>query len=180
MIILLIILILILIYVIFTYNTLIKFKLKTENAWAQIDTQLKRRFDLIPNLVETIKGYAKYEQETLEKIVNARNMYNISSSVQEKANASNMLSNTLKSIFALSENYPDLKANENFITLQSDLRETEDKIAFARQFYNDTVEMYNKKLLVFPNNLIASIFKFKAADFFEISVAEKENVEVKF
>ncbi len=180
MIIFLIILVLLILYVITTYNSLISAKLKTENSWAQIDIQLKRRFDLIPNLVETVKGYANHEKETLEKVISARNMYNSSTSVKEKSEASNMLSGTLKTLFAVSESYPDLKANQNFTELQKELTETENKIALAREFYNNTAEMYNHKLLVFPNNLIASMFKFTPADFFEIMEAERENVKVKF
>ena len=146
-------------FVVGVYNSLVSLKLRTENAWAQIDTQLKRRFDLIPNLVETVKGYAKHESETLEKVMEARNQYvNANGSVEEAAKAENMLEGAMKQLFAVAENYPDLKANQNFAALQVELTGTEDKIAFSRQFYNDTVQLYNEKLMVFPNNLVVSLF----------------------
>lgn len=167
------------------YNKLISLKMRVKNAWAQIDTQLKRRFDLIPNLVETVKGYAKHEQETLEKVIEARNKYVASNgSVEGSAEAEKNLNSCLKQIFALAENYPDLKANENFASLQVELSGTEDKIAYSRQFYNDTVTMYNEALLVFPNNIIVGLFgrgKFEEAKFFEIdSEEERKNVKVQF
>ena len=163
------------------YNKLVSLRLRVKNAWAQIDTQLKRRFDLIPNLVETVKGYAKHEEETLEKVIEARNMYTSGSSVNDMANASNELSNSLKTIFALSESYPELKANENFKSLQIELSGTEDKIAFARQFYNDTVQKYNETLAVFPNNIFANMFGFKEEEFFKVeSATEREAVKVQF
>ena len=168
-------------FIVGVYNNLVSLKLRVENAWAQIDTQLKRRFDLIPNLVETVKGYAKHEEETLEKVIAARNKLTEGGSVNEVANASNEVSNCLKSIFALSEAYPDLKANENFNSLQVELSGTEDKIAFARQFYNDTVQKYNESIAVFPNSVIANMFKFTAKDFFEVSnESEREAVKVQF
>ena len=163
------------------YNSLVSLRLRVKNAWAQIDTQLKRRFDLIPNLVETVKGYAKHEQDTLEKVIAARNMYTSGASVNDAATASNELSNCLKSIFALSESYPELKANENFKSLQVELTGTEDKIAFARQFYNDTVQKYNETIGIFPNNIIANMFGFKEEEFFKVmTYAEKEPVKVQF
>ncbi len=167
------------------YNTLVSLRERVKNAWAQIDTQLKRRFDLIPNLVETVKGYASHEEETLTKVIEARNAYaNANGSVEGSAAAENMLNNTLKSIFALAESYPELKANENFKALQTELTGTEDKIAYARQFYNDTVQKYNEKLYVFPNNIVVSMFgkaKFEEAKFFEITdEAQKEAVKVQF
>lgn len=163
------------------YNSLVSLRLRVKNAWAQIDTQLKRRFDLIPNLVETVKGYAKHEQDTLEKVIAARNMYASGASVNDAAMASNELSNCLKSIFALSESYPELKANENFKSLQVELTGTEDKIAFARQFYNDTVQKYNETIGIFPNNIIANMFGFKEEEFFKVMTdAEKEPVKVQF
>jgi len=167
------------------YNNLISLRERVRNAWAQIDTQLKRRFDLIPNLVETVKSYAKHEQETFNMIVEARNKYNDSKgSVEESAAAENMLTSSLKSLFALSEGYPELKANDNFKALQIELSGTEDKIAYARQFYNDTVQKYNQTLLVFPNNFIVGIFDkktFEKASFFEIANSEeRENVKVEF
>ena len=163
------------------YNNLVSLRLRVKNAWAQIDTQLKRRFDLIPNLVETVKGYAKHEETTLEKVIEARNKLSAGGSVAEVANASNELSNSLKSIFALAESYPDLKANENFNSLQVELSGTEDKIAFARQFYNDTVQKYNEAIAVFPNSIIANIFKFNEEPFFQVTnEEEKEAVKVQF
>ena len=171
-------------FVVGVYNSLVSLKLRTENAWAQIDTQLKRRFDLIPNLVETVKGYAKHESETLEKVMEARNQYvNANGSVEGTAKAENMLEGAMKQLFAVAENYPDLKANQNFAALQVELTGTEDKIAFSRQFYNDTVQLYNEKLMVFPNNLVVSLFgkaKFAPKEFFEAAEAERENVKVSF
>lgn len=163
------------------YNNLVSLRLRVKNAWAQIDTQLKRRFDLIPNLVETVKGYAKHEEGTLEKVIAARNMYVNGASVNEAAAASNELSNCLKTVFALSESYPDLKANENFKSLQIELTGTEDKIAYARQFYNDTVQKYNESIYKFPNNLIAGMFGFKEESFFTVAKEEeREPVKVQF
>lgn len=179
--ILLIIVFVLIIVAIGIYNNLVSLKMRVKNAWAQIDTQLKRRFDLIPNLIETVKGYAAYESGTLEKVIEARNQYTKSSTVEEAAAAENMLSGTLKSLFALSESYPDLKANQNFAALQVELVGTEDKVAFARQFYNDTVSKYNEAILVFPNNIFAGFFKYTAEPFFEITNAvEKEPVKVQF
>ena len=154
-IIVLVIVVILLFFVIGLYNNLVTLKMRVKNAWAQIDTQLKRRFDLIPNLVETVKGYAAHEQGTLEKVIDARNTYATATSVEDKANANNQLTETLKNLFALAEAYPDLKANENFMALQTELSGTEDKIAYSRQFYNDTVQMYNTAIMKFPANLIA-------------------------
>ncbi len=162
------------------YNNLVSLKMRVKNAWAQIDTQLKRRFDLIPNLVETVKGYAAHEKETLEKVVEARNTYVTASTVEEKAEANNQLTSTLKNLFALSEAYPDLKANENFLALQTELSGTEDKIAYSRQFYNDTVQMYNTAIMKFPANIISGMFGFKEEAFFKIDESEKEPVKVQF
>lgn len=167
-------------YIAFSYNNLVGLKQRLKNAWSQIDVQLKRRFDLIPNLVETVKGYASHEQGTLEKVIAARNMYEGSESIKEKSEADNMLTSTLKTIFALSENYPDLKANENFAKLQVELSGTEDKIAFSRQFYNDTVQMYNNAIMAFPSNIVANMFNFKEESFFETADIEKEPVKVQF
>lgn len=180
LIILLVVLAVIIFAVIGMYNNLVTLRMRVKNAWAQIDTQLKRRFDLIPNLVETVKGYAAHEETTLEKVIAARNAYASANTVDEKAEANNQLSNTLKSIFALSESYPDLKANENFMALQTELSGTEDKIAYSRQFYNDTVQMYNTAIMKFPANLIAGMFGFKEESFFKINEAEKEAVKVQF
>ena len=172
----------VILFVVATYNKLVDLKIRVEAAWSQIDTQLKRRFDLIPNLVETVKGYAKHESETLEKVIAARTAYLSSNgSVEAAQEAENTLKSSLKSIFALSESYPELKANANFQNLQIELTGTEDKIAFARQFYNDTVQAYNRALMVFPNNIIAGMFgQFTAKPFFEIEEEAKQNVKVSF
>ncbi len=162
------------------YNNLVSLKMRVKNAWAQIDTQLKRRFDLIPNLVETVKGYTAHEQETLEKVIAARNSYATASTIEDKANANNALNATLKNLFALSESYPDLKANQNFMALQTELTGTEDKIAYSRQFYNDTVQMYNTAIMKFPANIIAGMFGYKEEAFFAIDEVEKEPVKVQF
>jgi len=175
------IVVLIIIVVIFIYNNLVGLKLRVRNAWAQIDTQLKRRFDLIPNLVETVKGYAAHESGTFEKIVEARNSYTNATTVSDKSQANNMLTDTLKSVFALAENYPDLKANENFAALQVELSSTEDKVAYSRQFYNDTVQMYNTAIMTFPSNILAGMFNFKEESFFEVAdVKERDAVKVQF
>ncbi|MBU4347442.1 LemA family protein [Patescibacteria group bacterium] len=166
------------------YNGLIKLKNRVDEAWSDIDVQLKRRYDLIPNLVETVKGYAAHEKETLEKVVQARNAAMQAQSggdAKKQAEAENALSATLKSIFALSESYPDLKANQNFLELQRELTDTEDKIQAARRFYNGNVRDFNTKLQVFPTNIMAGTLGFKAREFFEIAeVKERENIEVKF
>lgn len=150
------------------YNNLVKSRNKVHNAFANVDTQLQRRFDLIPNLVETVKGYASHESSVLENVTAARSGYMNAKTAEEKMEADNMLTNTLKSLFAVAESYPELKANQNFSKLQEDLKETEDKIAFSRQFYNDAVTMYNDKLLVFPTNLIGGMFGFKAETLYKI------------
>lgn len=165
------------------YNALIRLKNRVDEAWSDIDVQLKRRYDLIPNLISTVKGYAQHERETLERVVEARNFAannQQSSSVQKQAEAENMLSSALKSVFALSESYPDLKANTNFLELQRELSDTENKIQAARRFYNSNVRDFNTKIQVFPSNLIASKLKFTKYDYFEIESSEAEPVEVKF
>lgn len=177
---LLVIVVLLIVWIIGVYNNLVSLKMRVKNAWAQIDTQLKRRFDLIPNLVETVKGYAAHEQGTLEKVIAARNTYASATSVEDKAKANNELTSTLKSIFALGEAYPELKANENFLALQTELAGTEDKVAYSRQFYNDTVQMYNTAIMKFPNNILAGMFGYKEEPFFTIDDAEKEPVKVQF
>ena len=175
------IILIIIILIISLYNNLVKASQKVKNAWAQIDTQLKRRFDLIPNLIETVKKYMEHEEKTLTEISKAKNMFNEALKIDEKANANDMLTNGLKNIFALAEAYPELKANQNFALLQEELSKTEDKIAFSRQFYNDTVQMYNTLVMTFPTNLFAKIFGFTEEKFFEIeNKSEKENVKVKF
>lgn len=164
-----------------TYNMLIALRNIVKNAWAQIDVQLKRRYDLIPNLVESVKGYAAHESKTFEAVVKARQMaINAGDNVKAKAEAENMLSGTLKSLFAVAENYPDLKANQNFLQLQEELTSTENKIGFARQFYNDSVMNYNTKKEMFPTNIIAGVFGFSNKEFFEINEVEKATPQVKF
>ena len=174
------IIILLVIYVIAVYNQLVGRRNKVKDQASQIDIELKRRFDLIPNLVETVKGYAAHEQGTLEKVIAARNSHATASTIEDKAAANNELSKTLKSIFALSESYPDLKANTNFMALQTELTGTEDKIAYSRQFYNDTVQMYNTAIMKFPANIIAGMFGYKEEPFFQIDEAQKEPVKVQF
>lgn len=171
----------IIIAVIALYNSLVQARIKVDNAWSQIDVQLQRRFDLIPNFVETVKGYVAHESETFEKIAKLRTSWANAESVSEKASLDNELSNALKTIMAVSESYPDLKANQNFSELSEELRNTENKISFARQFYNDSVTIYNTKLEVFPSNMIAKMFNFKARDLFEAESDEaRKNVKVDF
>ena len=175
------IILIIIILIISLYNNLVKASQKVKNAWAQIDTQLKRRFDLIPNLIETVKKYMEHEEKTLTEISKAKNMFNEALKIDEKANANDMLTNGLKNIFALAEAYPELKANQNFSELQQELQNTENKISFSRQFYNDSVTMYNTKLEVFPSNIIASMFGFKPEEFFKVESEEaRKNVKVDF
>jgi len=163
------------------YNSLVQLKVKVDNAWSQIDVQLQRRFDLIPNFVETVKGYMTHEKETFEKIAALRTSWANTQSVSEKADLDNQLSTALKTIMAVSESYPELKANQNFSDLSEELRNTENKISFSRQFYNDTVTMYNTKLELFPSNIIASMFNFKARDLFKAESDEaRKNVKVDF
>jgi LemA protein len=169
---------------IFIYNGLVNKKVETENSWSQIDVQLKRRYDLIPNLVETVKGYAAHEKETLERVIQARNQAMNAKGVAEHAQAENALSGTLKTLFAVAEAYPDLKANQNFMNLQEELTATENRIGFARQHYNDVVGQYNSALMRFPANMIGGMFGFKSAEFFQLSAEEKAAVaqppQVKF
>ena len=177
----LIIIALLIIWVISVYNNLIKAKLKVDNAWSQIDVQLQRRFDLIPNFVETVKGYMTHESKTFQKIAALRTSWANSSSVGEKAKLDNELSGVLKTIMAVSENYPELKANTNFSELSEELRNTENKISFSRQFYNDSVTMYNTKIQIFPSNIIAGIFNFKSRELFEAESDEaRKNIKVDF
>ena len=173
--------IILIIAIIAMYNSLVQARIKVDNAWSQIDVQLQRRFDLIPNLVETVKGYMTHEKETFEKITSLRSSWSQTQTVAEKANLDNELSTALKSIMAVAENYPDLKANQNFSELSEELRNTENKISFSRQFYNDTVTMYNTKLEVFPSNIIAGIFNFKSRELFKTENDEvRKNVKVEF
>lgn len=165
-------------WVIWTYNLLVSFRHRVQNAWKQIDVQLKRRHDLIPNLVESVKGYMKYEQDTLEKVMEARSKAVSSSGVKQTAEAENLLTQSLGRIFALMENYPDLKANENVLRLQEELTTTENQIAFARQYYNDLVMRFNMRQEVFPSNLIASFFNFQPSEFFSVPEGEKATPRV--
>src|SRR5438874_12164278 len=178
------ILVLLVFFFIGMYNSLVRLKIQCDNAWAQIDVQLKRRYELIPNLVETVKGYASHEKETLEKVVQARNQAMNARGVAQQAEAENLLSGTLKTLFAVAEAYPDLKANQNFLGLQEELKSTENRIGFARQHYNDVVGQYNSALQRFPSNIIGGLFGFKAAEFFKLDVAEAAEVrkapQVKF
>lgn len=179
--ILLAIVVIIILAVIGIYNGLVQSKIKVDNAWSQIDVQLQRRFDLIPNFVETVKGYMTHEKETFEKIAALRTSWANASSVSEKAQLDGELSGALKTIMAVSESYPELKANQNFSDLSEELRNTENKISFSRQFYNDTVTIYNTKLEVFPSNIIAGMFNFKSRDLFKAESEEaRKNVKVDF
>lgn len=179
-IIIIVIVVLIIAWAFATYNKLVDLRNRVKDQWAQIDVQLKRRFDLIPNLVEAVKGYAKHESETLEAVIQARNTYVSATTPEAQMKADGDLEKAISKLFALTESYPDLKANTNFQHLQQELTETESKIASARQFYNDTVLLYNNKVEMVPSNIIASIFKFKKETFFEANEAERENVQVKF
>ena len=175
------IVVILVILIIGLYNSLVQSRLKVKNAWSQIDVQLQRRFDLIPNLVESVKGYMAHEKEVLEKVTSLRTSWVNASSIEEKANLDNQLSGALKTIMAVSENYPDLKANQNFTGLQEELRTTENKISFSRQFYNDSVTMYDTKLQTFPSNIIASMFNFKSEPLFNVESEEsRKNVKVNF
>ncbi|MFP4403545.1 MAG: LemA family protein [Candidatus Woesearchaeota archaeon] len=169
-----------LLFIILLYNGLVRLKNQVKNAWAQIDVQLKRRNDLIPNLVETVKGYMKHEKTTLENITKARSAILSAETVKEKAEASNQLSQTLKSLFAVSENYPDLKASQNFLQLQEEITGTENKISYSRQHYNDIVMLFNTKIEVFPNNIFAGILNYKQEEMFKATEEEKKNVNVSF
>ena len=175
------ILVIIIVAIIAMYNGLVQSRVKVDNAWSQIDVQLQRRFDLIPNFVETVKGYMSHEKETFEKIAALRTSWANAESVSDKAKLDGELSTTLKTIMAVSESYPELKANQNFSELSEELRNTENKISFARQFYNDSVTMYNTKLQVFPSNIIAGMFNFTPRDLFRAESDEaKKNVKVDF
>jgi LemA protein len=172
--------VLVLLYVIVTYNALVRLRNRIQNAWAQIDVQLRRRYDLIPNLVETVKGYAKHERDTLEAVTQARaNAINAQGPV-EQARAENMISGALKSLFAVSEAYPDLKANQNFLALQEELTGTEGRISYARQYYNDAVLRLNTKIQSFPSNILAGMFGFKEHEYFEADDTSRGPVSVQF
>lgn len=162
------------VYFVMVYNHFITLRNRVSEAWSDIEVQMKRRYDMIPNLVETVKGYAAHESGTLEKVIQARNMaMSQQSSMKDRSEKENILSGTLKSLFALSENYPELKANTNFLELQRELRDTEDKLQAARRFYNGNVLSYNTKVELFPSNIVASTFRFEKKDFFELDDAEK-------
>jgi LemA protein len=166
--------------VVLMYNSFIRLRNQVKNAFAQIDVQLKRRNDLIPNLIETVKGYMKHEKSVLENVTKARSAILAANTVEDKAKASNMMSQTLKSLFAVSENYPTLKANENFMQLQEELTGTENKISYSRQYYNDIVTVFNTKRETFPGNIFASLFNFAQEKLFETPEEERKNVKVQF
>ncbi len=180
LIIVIVLVVLIALFFIAQYNGLVKLRNRVENAWAQIDVQLRRRYDLIPNLVETVKGYASHEKETLDAVIQARNSAMGASGPAEAAANENMLTGTLKSLFALSEAYPDLKANQNFLELQEELTSTESRIAFARQHYNDSVLGYNTKIQSFPSNVVAGMFNFEESEYFEVEGDARGPVQVEF
>ena len=175
-----VVLIAVLAFVITTYNTLVRLRNKVKNSFAQIDTQLQRRFDLIPNLVETVKGFATHEKELLENVTASRNGYAHATSNGQKMAMNDQLTSSLRSLFAVVENYPDLKANTNFLKLQDELSETEDKITYARQFYNDAVTIYNDKIQMFPGNMVAGIFGFREEELFNTVEDAKEAPKVQF
>ncbi len=175
------ILVLLAVIAILIYNGLVKLRVRCEEAWSDIDIQLKRRHNLIPNLVETVRGYAVHEKGTLQSVIEARSRAMGAGTMQDRAEAENMLSQTLKSLFAVAESYPDLKANQNFLELQRELRDTEDKISYSRRFYNTNVRDLNIKVQAFPSNLIANIFGFRKKDMFELTEeAAREVPKVKF
>ena len=173
--------VLFILYIIYTYNRFVVLRTRIDNAWSQIDVQMRRRFDLIPNLVETVKGYAGHERETLENVTKARAAMGEAKTVQEQAQAQNMITSALKTLFAVAEQYPNLKANENFMMLQEELAGTENKIAYARQFYNDTVMSYNAMIQMFPASIVAGMGGFTKREFFEIEEpGARAPVQVKF
>ncbi len=175
------IVVLIILFVVGLYNSLVTLRQRVKNAWSQIDVQLQRRFDLIPNLVECVKGYMAHEQDTLAKVTELRTSWANAKTVEEKANLDNQLSGALKTIMAVSESYPDLKANQNFSELQEELRNTENKISYSRQFYNDSVTRYNTKIELFPSSIIASMFHFTPEALFAAESDEaRKNVKVDF
>ena len=167
-------------FVMSAYNSLVRLRNNVKDQWAQIDVLLKRRADLIPNIVETVKGYASHEKDTLESVISARNKAVSATTTEEEMKANGELTQALSRLFALSEAYPDLKANANFMSLQDNLKETEDKISYARQFYNDAVLLYKNKIEMFPSNIVAGMFNFKPEAFFEVEESAKEAPKVKF
>lgn len=176
----LIIVVLFLLWIVSIYNSLVRSKIRTEESWSDIDVQLKRRHDLIPNLIETVKGYAQHEKDVFEKVTLARSQAMQAQSLQDKAKTENVLSDTLKSLFAVSENYPDLKASQNFLQLQDELSDTENKIQAARRFYNSNVRDLNIKIDIFPTNIFARMLKFVKKEFFQAEEEEKNAPQVKF
>ncbi len=168
------------VYLIYIYNTFATLKVKISEAWSQIDVQLKRRADLIPNLVETVKGYASHEKEVFENVTRARSALLGANTPEQASEANNQLTTALKSLFAVAEAYPDLKAQEGFINLQKELSDTEDKVAYSRQFYNSVVRQFNEMIVAFPSNIIAGMMGFKQQDFFQASEAERQSVKVDF
>jgi LemA protein len=180
LIILVVVVVLLALYAIVTYNGLVGLRNRIENAWAQIDVQLKRRYDLIPNLVETVKGYAAHERETLDAVIQARNAGMSAQGPHDQAEAENQITGALRSLFALSEAYPDLKANQNFAQLQEELTGTEGRIAYARQFYNDTVYRYNTKVQSFPSNVLAGTFRFQEREYFQADDESRGPTQVNF
>ena len=174
------VIVLLALYGVSVYNGLVGLRNRVKDQWAQIDVQLKRRFDLIPNLVETVKGYAKHETETFENVVKARNTFLSATTPEAEIEANSELTKAISKLFALAEAYPELKANTNFLQMQGDLKEVESAIAASRTFYNDTVLMYNNKVQMFPSNIFAGAFGFKTQAFFEVVEAERENVKVEF
>jgi LemA protein len=175
-----VVLLLIAAYLGLTYNRLVRLRNRTETAWSQIDVQLKRRYDLIPNLVETVRGYASHERETLEGVIEARQQAIAAPDVEQQAQAENLLTGMLRQLFALSEAYPDLKANENFASLQAELTQTEEQIAFARRYFNERVLGYDNAIEMFPSNMVASLFSFQQKPYFEAETESREPVEVDF
>jgi LemA protein len=180
LIILVVVVVLLALYAVVTYNGLVGLRNRIENAWAQIDVQLKRRYDLIPNLVETVKGYAAHERETLDAVIQARNAGMSAQGPHDQAEAENQITGALRSLFALSEAYPDLKANQNFAQLQEELTGTEGRIAYARQFYNDTVYRYNTKVQSFPSNVLAGTFRFQEREYFQADDESRGPTQVSF
>jgi LemA protein len=167
-------------YVVYAYNRLVRLRVNVDNAWSQIDVQLRRRYDLIPNLVESVKGYAGHEREVFEEVTRARSQAQGASGVRDQADAENQVTTSLRQLLAVAENYPDLKANQNFLALQEELTGTESKIAYARQFYNDEVAKLNTKIQAFPSSVIAGMGKFQPREFFEIEEPARGPVEVQF
>ncbi len=180
LIVVIVVIVLLILWFIGTYNSLISLRNKVKDQWAQVDVQLKRRFDLIPNLVETVKGYAKHEKKALEDVIKARNSFQSATTKEEEMEASGELTKCLSRLMVLSESYPELKANDNFLSLQNDLKETEDKISMMRQFYNDTVMNYNNKVETIPSNIVANLCHFTKEAFFEVTEEERTAPKVSF